>query len=73
MYSSINEQSDYNAPRRYESIKKPQPPQKTMTKRGNFLENQLRTQCSPGPANIGIFTHFIKKIHRKIGAKFNTE
>lgn len=60
MYSSLQEQRDYDVIRKYQTTRVDNPTKKSPTKKGSYLDDAIRMSSSPGPASI----YHIIKINR---------
>jgi hypothetical protein len=55
MYSSTRENRDFNVIRKYEDLTKTQFAKKAITKKGHYLDDEIKYSCSPGPASTFLF------------------
>lgn len=51
MYNSTRSNRDYSVVRVYQSLSQTQQLKKAITKKGHYLDDSVRTSCSPGPAS----------------------
>lgn len=55
MYSSINEKNILGAIKKYEKGKEIVPMAKRITKKGSYIDDEIKSKISPGPASMYIF------------------
>lgn len=55
MYGVIQESKDYSVIRKYESAKKNPANKQSPTKKGSYLDDEIKQKFSPGPAGIIYF------------------
>ena len=60
MYSSLTENKDFAVVRKYEQAKRPSPVKTTITKKGSFLDDEVKMSCTPGPASIYLNTQICR-------------
>ena len=71
MYNSVNEKNLFGAIRKYEESKKNYNSTKKITKKGSYIDDEIKTKISPGPASTENFridkANFQKNWGKKVG------